>query len=390
MTLLYISNARIPTEKAHGIHIMKMCEVFAIEGFRKSLNTLRDFVNPSIIEVELVIPRRFNKIKKDPFDYYGINPNFKIKKLPCLDLIPLDKYLGYLALWLESLSFTLAVFFYLIFKKADIIYTRDKSLLFLSFFKKNIIFESHTFPRNYFLYQPFLKRLKGIVVITQKLNEQFGGGALVAPDGVDLEQFDIRNTKEECRKKLNLPLDKKIVLYTGHLYQWKGVDVLAEASQYLPENVEVYFVGGTVEDIHKFKIQNTKYKIHVVGHRPYAEIPYWLKAADILVLPNSAKKEISKHWTSPLKMFEYMASGRPIVASDLPSIREVLNEENAVLVEPDNPQKLADGIKKVLEDELLSDRISKKAYSDVAENYTWRRRRKKIFEFFNINADEKQ
>jgi len=366
MRLIYISNARIPTEKAHGIHIMKMCEVFA-----------------QMAEVELVIPTRFNKIKEDPFKYYGIGPNFKIKKLFCFDPIPLDRYLGYSALWLESLSFTLSVFFYLLFRKSDIIYIRDKSLLSLSFFKKNIIFESHTFPKNFIFYSPFLKSLKGLVVITQKLKELFVGRGtspekiLVAPDGVDIEMFDIRISMQEARGKLSLPQNKKIVLYTGHLYQWKGVYVLAEATQYLPEDVEVYLVGGTVEDIHKFKIQNSRYKIHVVGHRPYSEIPLWLKAADVLVLPNSAKEEISKHWTSPLKMFEYMASGRPIVASNLPSIKEILNKENAVLVERDDPQALALGIKRALEDKSLSDKILKRAFSDV-QQYSWQKRAEKI------------
>ena len=117
----------------------------------------------------------------------------------------------------------------------------------------------------------------------------------------------------------------------------------------------------------------------MVGHRPHGEIPYWLKAADVLVLPNSGKEDISKYWTSPLKMFEYMASGRPIVASDLPSIREVLNGENAILVEPDNPEKLAGGIKAILQNNQLSDRISIKAVLDVQE-YSWTKRVQKIWQ----------
>lgn len=365
--IFYLSNARMPTEKAHGIHIMKMCEAFA-----------------EVAEVELVLPRRFNKIKDNSFEYYGAERSFKIKKLPCIDLIPWDKYLGYLALWLENLSFGFSVFLYLLFKKADIIYTRDKSLIFISLFKKNLVFEAHTFPKRYFLYHPFLKRAKGVVIITQKLKEFFmekGIGSdkiLVAPDGVDIEMFECSNVRMfEAREKLGLPQDKKIVLYTGHLYSWKGVQTLAEASQFLPENTEVYFIGGTAEDIKKFKINGYPISIKIVGHRLHQEIPYWLKAADVLVLPNSGKEEISRHWTSPLKMFEYMASKRPIVASDLPSIREILNEHNAILVEPDNPEALAQGIKKALEDKLLSDKISEKAFSDV-QQYTWQKRAEKI------------
>ena len=363
----------MPTEKAHGIQIIKMCETFVQVGN----------------EVELIIPQRFNWIKEDPFEYYGIERNFKIKKLPCVDLIPLDRHIGHLGFWIESATFNFFVFPYIFFKKADIIYTRDKFFLPLILFKKNLVFEAHTFSKNYFLYSPFLKKLKRIIVITQKLKDLFverGIGTdkiLVIPDAVDLEKFDIKETQEECRKKLNLPLNKKIVLYTGHLYLWKGVDTLAQASRYLPEEVMLYFVGGTEKDIENFKLQVRSYELQnvlVVGHRPYGEIPYWLKAADVLVLPNSGKEEISKHWTSPIKMFEYMASKRPIVASDLPSIREILNAENSVLVKPDNPEVLAQGIKKVLQNPELSAKILTYAFQDV-QNYTWQKRIENILKF---------
>jgi glycosyltransferase involved in cell wall biosynthesis len=371
MKILYIANARIPTEKAHGIQIMKMNENFASWGH----------------QVELILPQRFNWIKEDPFDYYGIEKNFKIKKLPCLDLIPLDKYIGHLGLWIESATFFFFVFWYVLFKKVDIIYTRDKFLLPLSFFKKNLVFEVHTFSKNYFLYSPFIKKAKAIVVITQKLKDLFvkrgivENKILVAPDAVDLEKFDIKETRIECRKKLNLPLNKKIVLYTGHLYEWKGAQTLAETSQYLPEEVKIYFIGGTEKDKKEFEIRNLKLGINVVGHRPYSEIPYWLKAADVLVLPNSGKEEISKYWTSPIKMFEYMASKRPIVTSDLPSIREILNENNAILVEPDNSQALAEGIKKAIENQVMAQEIALWAFRDVQE-YTWQKRARKILKVF--------
>ncbi|XOB42195.1 MAG: glycosyltransferase family 4 protein [Candidatus Nealsonbacteria bacterium] len=370
MKLTYIANARIPTEKAHGIQIMKMCESFALHN----------------IEVELVLPKRFNEIKENPFEYYGVRRNFKIKKLPCLDLVPLDKYIGHLGSWIESITFSFFVFPYLLFKTADIIYTRDKFSLFHILFKKNLFFEAHTFPKNYFLYSPFLKRLKKIIVITQKLKDFFvekginADKILVASDGVDLEKFNIKDTREKCRRKLNLSLDKKIVLYTGHLYKWKGVQVLAEASQFLPEDTEIYFVGGTDRDIKEFKTRNSKLKIKVMGHKPYSEIPFWLKAADVLVLPNSAKYDISKHWTSPIKLFEYMSSKRPIMASDLPSIREILNENNAFLVKPDSPEELAKEIKSLLKNPSFSAKISNQAFQDV-QDYTWQKRTGKILEF---------
>lgn len=368
MKITYIINARMPTEKAHGIHVMKMCEALAKRG-----------------QVELVVARRFNKIKQDPFEYYGMPRTFTIKKMPCLDLIPLDKYLGYWALWIESLSFAFFVFFYLIFHKTDVVYTRDKFLLFISPLWRNFVFEIHTFPRRYFIYSSFFKRLKVIVVITDKLKIFFAEQGinsekiLVAPDGVDIAMFERPDVRmSEAREKLGLPPDKKIVLYTGHLYNWKGADILAGAAQYLPENVEIYFVGGTTKDVEKFKkrylaVQN----IRVTGHKPYAEIPFWLKAADILVIPNSGKEAISRHWTSPLKMFEYMASRKPIVASDLPSIREVLNKNNAVLFTPDDPVAIAEAIKAILRSPQNSDKISFKAFEDAGQ-YSWDKRAEKI------------
>jgi glycosyltransferase involved in cell wall biosynthesis len=386
MKLIYIANARIPTEKAHGFQIMKMCESFALYNANDT-NFYANATNK--IEVELVIPKRFNKIQEDPFEYYGVKRSFKIKKLPCLDLIPLDKYLGNLGLWIESFTFLISAFFYLLFKKADFFYTRDKEILLLTLVKKNFIYEAHGFPQNYFLYSPFLKRLKRIVVITQKLKELFvkkgvpENKVLVAPDAVDLGEFDIKENQEDCRKKLNLPLDKKIVLYTGHLYSWKGVDTLAQASQYLPKNIEIYFVGGTPEDKKKFATRNSQFEIKVIGQRPHSEIPYWLKAADVLVLPNTAKEDISKYWTSPIKMFEYMASKRPIVASDLPSIREILDENNSILVKPDDPESLAEGIKKMLEDKNLAEKISNQAFQDV-QQYTWERRAENILKFISM------
>lgn len=370
LRLIYIANARMPTEKAHGIQIMKMCEAFARAG----------------IEVELVIPWRFNKIKENPFDYYGVEKIFRIIKVPSIDLVKFGK-IGFLA---QSFSFAKLVCLYAMFKKADIIYSRDiLPLFFLSFFKKNLFWETHRGEFN-FTAQRLLKKCRGIIAITEGLKNFYieKGAApnkiLVAPDGVDLKEFDIPVSKETARKKLNLPQDKKIILYTGHLYGWKGADILAGASAYLSENTEIYFVGGTENDISKFKIQNSKLKnITVIGYRPHQEIPYWLKAADVLVLPNSAKEDISKFYTSPLKLFEYMASKRPIVASDLPSLREVLNENNSILVPSENSGALAEGIKKVLQNQDLAKRISEQAYRDV-QGHTWQKRTQRILDFVNF------
>jgi len=368
--IVYIANARIPTEKAHGIQIMKMCEAFSLAG----------------LEVKLVAPWRFNKIKESPFDYYEIKRNFKIRKLPSLDLIPLG--LPKIGFWIQSLNFAKSVFFYLLFTKEKNIYTRDiLPLFFLSFFRKNLVYEAHTFSTHFSLYRGFFQRVKAVVVINQQLKNLFAEKGvpidkiLVAPDGVDLREFNLKESQEECRQRLNLPLDKKIVVYTGHFYEWKGAQILADAARFFEKNVLFVFVGGTKKDERRFKDNNRNLKnILILGHQPHSEIPYYLKAADVLVLPNSAREKISRYYTSPIKMFEYMASQKPIVASDIPSVREILSEKSAILVRPDSPQDLAKGIEKALKSPNFSARISARAYQDVQE-YTWQKRTESIIDF---------
>jgi glycosyltransferase involved in cell wall biosynthesis len=354
-----------------------MCESFAEQGN----------------EVELIVPKRKNFIKESVFDYYGIRKNFKIKKIPTIDLI----FLGKIGFLIQSFLFSIFLLLYLFFrKKKNIIYVRGEIILPISFFfKENIFWETHIKPNNIKIYKKVFNKIKGIIIITKYYEKEIKEELKISskkifyyPDGVDLKKFNIKISKEKAREKLNLPLDKKIVLYVGHLYDWKGVQVLAEASEYLNENTEVFFVGGTEKDIKDFKEKNKKFKnVLIVGHKSRSEVVYWQKSADVLILPNSAKSKVSMYYTSPMKLFEYMAAKRPIVASDLPSIRDILNKENSVLVEADNPEELAEGINEILRNRVLDDKISEQAFRDV-KNYTWEKRARNISDFiFRINKN---
>ncbi|OGZ40446.1 MAG: hypothetical protein A3B04_02370 [Candidatus Portnoybacteria bacterium RIFCSPLOWO2_02_FULL_39_11] len=213
-----------------------------------------------------------------------------------------------------------------------------------------------------------------------------GARIMVASDGVDLAQFDINVDRIQARTKVGLPLDKKIALYTGHLYAWKGAQVLADAAAFLDDDFLIVFVGGTEKDINNFREKNENLisagKIALAGHQLHETMPLWMKAADILVLPNKGQENISKLYTSPLKLFEYMVIGRPIVASDLPSLREILNAKNAILFEPDNSKSLALAIKKLIQDSSRAQLLADQARLD-AQKYSWSARAKKILEFIN-------
>lgn len=367
MKITYIINARIPTEKAHGIQIMKMCEAFANNGH----------------EVELVVPQRSNNLTENPFEYYVIKNKFKITKLWCLSVLSWGQ-IGY---WLQSITFAERSAWYLLNKKG-IFYTRDELLaVYLKLFGKNVVWETHTNKSNFFII--FIKILKiQVISITQGLKDFYmkngvdGKKILVAPDAVDAEQFDINISMDEARTKLNLPKDKKIILYSGHLYDWKGAHILAQAAKLLPDAIKVAFVGGTDKDIQDFKTRfGATPNILILGKKPYEEMPLYLKAADILTLPNSPVNDISSLYTSPMKLFEYMAAHRAIIASNLPSIREVLeSERNAILVEPDEPKLLAEGIKRIISDQALDKKIRDEAYKD-SKLYTWLNRAHSIVSF---------
>jgi len=207
---------------------------------------------------------------------------------------------------------------------------------------------------------------------------------LYEPNAIDLNELDLPVNRVMARQYLSLPLDKKIVVYTGHLYYWKGVDTLADAAKLLPDDYLVYFVGGTDADIVNFKNKYGKINgVILAGYRAHMEIPYWQKSADVLILPNTAKEKISYYYTSPMKMFEYMASGTPIVATNIQSTTEILNNDNSLLVEPDSPIKLAEVIQQAVRDTDLAKKISKKAYLDV-QKHTWNKRAQRIYQFITL------
>ena len=373
MRLLYLVNQRLPIEKAYGLQIVKMAEAFAGLG----------------LDVELVAPMRKDPIRKGIFEYFGVKSNFRATMIPSLDFY-LPGRLDILAVRLKSFFSAIQLFLFSVSKKHDVIYSRDElPLYFLSFFKKNLIFEAHKFSekRNLF-YKRFKKRRIKIVAISDGIKNEFekigftSFDLLTAHDAVDLRDFDIDLSKNEARQRTSLALDKKIAVYSGHLFKWKGVDTLVEAARILPEVLFV-IIGGTEEDVKNHRTSAEAGKIGNIlflGHKPHRQVPLYLKAADVLILPNNKEEKISKLYTSPLKLFEYMASKRPIVASDLPSIREVLNEDCAVFFEPGRPIELATAVKRVINDDNLALALSSKAFEKV-QNHTWQKRAQKILAF---------
>jgi glycosyltransferase involved in cell wall biosynthesis len=170
------------------------------------------------------------------------------------------------------------------------------------------------------------------------------------------------------------------------LYPWKGVDILVEALAHVPQ-VQGMIVGGHEQEPDLARIRSLAdrlglaHRVELTGNVAPSAVPPLLARAGILALPNTPSA-ISTYATSPLKLFEYMAAQRAIVASDLPSIREVLQHDaNAWLVKAGDAAALAGGITRLADDPLLRSRLARAAFSAVAE-YSWGRRAERLEALF--------
>jgi glycosyltransferase involved in cell wall biosynthesis len=367
--IYYITNSRIPTEKAHGFQISKVCESFARKG----------------ASVELIVPRRLNPIKEDLYTFYDIDNNFKIRKLPVIDLV----YLGKIGFWIETITFSLSVLLFLRIPKDSIIYSRDYVSSFFLRWQKNVMaIEIHDEIKKGFIWEKVLNRTN-LIISTNKLKKDKivsdfdlpSEKIIVFPNGVDLSNYENLPDKSALRKELDLPEHDFLIGYVGKFLTMgkeKGVSTIIESLIHLDSKIKAVFVGGEESQVVKYKEQakdlgvldrcifkNEKFK-------PNKMTPRYLKAFDVLLMPFPRIRHY-EFAMSPIKMFEYMASDRPIIASKFPSIMEILNKNNSVLIESIDNKTLAEAIGKLANDADLSEQLASRAFSDV-KRYTWNKR----------------
>ncbi|MCC7509409.1 MAG: glycosyltransferase family 4 protein [Planctomycetes bacterium] len=174
------------------------------------------------------------------------------------------------------------------------------------------------------------------------------------------------------------------IVYAGQLYAWKGVPTLLEAMTHLP-NARLAVVGGNKEEevAHARSLaasHGVADRVQFLGHVPHAEVQPHLQAARCAVIP-LGHDLLARRFTSPIKVFEYMAAGVPIVAADLPTIREVLRDgENALLYPPTDARALAAQVQRVLSDDTLADKLRSTALREL-HAFSWDERARRIMEF---------
>lgn len=375
MKIVAIAGSQIPSDTANSIQVMKACNALMQLGHDLTLIVPRySTVHRSLSTVNLK-------------SHYGIQEDFPIE-------------------WIASPSRRLFTFQSVQRARAlqpDLLYTWfPQSAVFGLLYRIPTVYEIHLQPTGALgpaWHRAFaaLRGRKRLASITQALvdvlerrhNIRFKADEVViAPNGVDLERFASLPDPVTARQTLNLP-SAPTVMCTGHLYAGRGADLfLALAKEIL--HARFVWVGGRPEDVNKWKQRADEHDIRntvFTGFIPNQDLPLYQAAADILLMPysrsimGSSGTADSASVASPMKMFEYMAAGRAIVTADLPVIREVLNEKNAVFCEPDEVGKWKVEIEGLLADELRRVELGKRAREDV-QGYTWLARAERVLKGF--------
>jgi len=201
------------------------------------------------------------------------------------------------------------------------------------------------------------------------------------PFGASIEMFKPIN-QNHCRQILSLPNDIKIICFVGTFLPWQGIEYIIDAMPtILKERYStVLIVVGDVEPkmqasiklkqkiIEKYINFKLNKNVIFVGRVPYEKVQYYINASDVCVV---AQRPMRSGF-SPLKLFEYMACGKPVVASDIEGVREIILESNGgILVPPENPAKLAEAVIRLLNDEELIDKMGKNGLRSIEEKYNW-------------------
>jgi len=201
---------------------------------------------------------------------------------------------------------------------------------------------------------------------------------VINPNGVDPEKFSPESDGSQIRKDLKLD-DYFVVGFIGTFTRWHGVETLFDAAVKVIEQndkVKFLFIGdGNLKSALELKTHQLGLdeKIIFTGIIPHDRAPEYLAACDVLISPHLGFEDGTKFFGSPTKLFEYMAMGKPIIASDLEQIGNIIqNEINGLKFSPGNDDELVQRIFQILNDPDLKARLGRKAREDVVQNYTWK------------------
>ena len=372
MRIVCISASQVPSDSANSIQVMKVCQAFTQLGH---VATLLVPANPqsSITNQQLTV-------------HYGLATSFPIEWLPrSRRIFP----------WIAvRRARTL---------NADLLYAWPVQSAVLGLLAGlPVMLEMHDLPSGGFgpLWYRLFLRLPGrkrLLPITHALRHELERRyrptlpeeqVVIAPDGVDLERYERLPDPEPARRQLSLPPGLTVVC-TGHLYTGRGADLFLALAASFPK-VNFLWVGGRSQDVDEWHSRASAAGLQNVtftGFVPNESIPLYQAAADILLMPyerivSTSSGGNTAEICSPMKMFEYMAAGRAILSSDLPVLREVLNEDSAVFCPPGETRAWEKSLSLLLADPKRRQALGQRARGDV-KGYSWLARARRILENFN-------
>ena len=343
-----------------------------------------------VVDFRMVVQAHWTAFLRRRFDYdgwYGIRRNFRIVRLPSRR-VPRSGVFE--QVWDDK--FDRVAVRYAVKHKADAVFTRSpKAGRLCVEAGLDTVVESHLPPgHGKFRHLQAVAsepRFLGVVTIAEELKELYvangipGEKICVRPDAVDLRTFEDPADGDSVRNRIGVPLDAFLVIYCGHLYEGRGVDEVLAAARRLPE-FSFLLVGGWAKDVARRRgeakdLANVKF----TGFVPNREVPAYLAAGEVLLMPYSAECSTAP-WMSPMKLFEYMASRRPIIATDLPALRKHLEHgRNSLLIAPGDVDDLVEAIREVASRPQDAARLAEAAYEDVRP-HTWDNRARDVLARF--------
>ncbi len=383
MRIAYCTNVRLPTERAHGHQVAAVC---------RALHTLGHAVT-------VFAPFRRNEITEDLWTYHSLPRDISFVRLGQFDPIASPWLPGVVGLWFMNSVFGRSLRSALTPSAFDLVYTRSFALL-PSLLRTGIptILELHSLPR--FWRRTFVRacnRCVRVVCLTRPMASELmtwgvhSDRVLVEGDAVDLDVFTQAPEKSEARRSLGIPNDASVIVYAGQLRSMglsKGIEELLGAFDLLKSRGRPFLAliaGGPGSEISRLQAEYPTLveRVRFLGSIPHTSIPTLLATADVLVYPApKSDHPFYRRDTSPLKLYEYMASRRSIVSADLEPLRDIIDAETATLVPPGDSTALANGIEATLDDRVASGLRVDRAF-DRVQHHTWTERMKRILQPFS-------
>lgn len=354
LRIAYAAQVPVPSHRAYGVHVMHMCKAFAELGHDTTLYTM-----PPSVEAP------------DLHGYYGMAPTFRV------DHVPMSSLRG-----VGGPMFGREIVKRAVRGGTELVYSRHiYAAAAARLAGLPVIYEAHM-PVSNAIHRALLSQMLrqkdrfALVTITTALRDRY------LQDIPGLKAEDVLVAHDAADLPLAMPARPGdagafVIGYVGNLYPGKGIEIILEIARLLPD-LPFHIVGGRDEDLARWAAQEPPANIRFFGQVPHGDLQRYFDEMDVLLLPLQSRVSPDggggdiAQWTSPMKMFEYMAQGKPIIASDLPVLQEVLRDgENALIAPSTDAKAWVSAIEGLSADRARAATLGRQARVTLEREHTW-------------------